>query len=155
MDVIFIIVFVLWLIFSGGISFSVCLTGLIISALITLFCVKFMEYRPLSPARFFKRFGKAFVYILILLKEIIAANFAVLGWIYSRKEPDARLVHFKSSLDTEGLQVLAANSITLTPGTITVDTRNGEYTVHGLDASMTEGIENCCFFQETEKMKGI
>ena len=44
-----------------------------------------------------------------------------------------------------GLSMLA-NSITLTPGTITVDLHDGEYLVHGLDKSLTEDIKNCCFF---------
>ena len=147
--------FVLWIIFSGGFSLQTCLIGVIVSFLISLFCAKFMHYRPLSPARFLKRLGRGFVYVLMLLREIVLANLAVLRVIYSRKEPDARLVRFQSDLKTEGLQVLVANSITLTPGTITVAVRDGIYTVHGLDVSMTDGIEDSCFFRHANELKGL
>ena len=150
----FIILMVLWIVFSGGVSLKICLTGAAVSFLIVLFCTKFMGYRPLSFGRFFRRFGRGFVYVLVLLKEIVLANLSVLKYVYGRKEPEARLVHFKSDLDSEGLQVLVANSITLTPGTITVDVKKtGEYTVHGLDASMTDGIDKSVFFRQAEKMK--
>ncbi len=148
----FVLLFLLWIIFSGGISFAVVIEGLIVSFLITFFCSKFMGYRLLTPARFLKKAAGITVYILKLLKEILFANIAVLKILYGRKQPEARLVHFKSSVDDERLQTLVANSITLTPGTITVDLNDGEFWVHGLDRSLTEGIKECGFFRDAERL---
>ena len=50
---------------------------------------------------------------------------------------------------------MLANAITLTPGTITVTLEGSEYTVHCLDESMAEGIQDSEFvkyilkFEET------
>lgn len=149
----FVILFVLWIIFAGGVSVTTVVEGLAVSALVTLFSCKFLGYRLFTPARFFRKIGGILVYVIKLLKEIVLANLSVLKIIYSRKKPEARLVHFKSELDDEGLQTLAANSITLTPGTITVDLHDGEYLVHGLDKSLTEDIKNCCFFEDVKMLK--
>ncbi len=151
----FIVLFLLWVLFSGGISVQTALTGAIVCVLITLFCAKFMRRRTSAPVRFGKRFVKGLAYLVVLVREIFLSALGVLKYIYGKKEPRANLVHFQSELDTDGLQVLVANSITLTPGTITVDVKDGEYTVHGLDVSMTDDIENSCFFRRANDMKGI
>ena len=145
--------FILWIIFAGSITVTTVVEGLAVTALVTLFSWKFLDYHFMSPIWFFKKIAAILVYVIKLLKEIVLANIAVLKILYSKKEPKARVVHFKSDLDDEGLQTLAANSITLTPGTITVDLKDGEYLVHGLDRSLTEDIKNCCFFEDVKKLK--
>ena len=152
-EIMFILLFILWIIFAGAVSVTTVVEGLAVAALVTLFCCKFMGYHLMSPLWFFKKCGHIFIYVIKLLKEIVLANIAVLKILYSGKEPKARVVHFKSDLEDEGLQTLAANSITLTPGTITVDLHDGEYLVHGLDKSLTEDIKNCCFFNDVKKLK--
>jgi len=149
----FVILFILWIIFAGAITVTTVIEGLAVAALVTLFSCKFLGYHLMSPAWFFRKIGAILVYVFKLLKEIVLANIAVLKIIYSRREPKARIVHFKSDLEDEGLQTLAANSITLTPGTITVDLHDGEYLVHGLDKSLTEDIKNCSFFTDVKKLK--
>ncbi len=149
----FIILFVLWLIFAGAVSVTTVIEGLAVAALITLFSWKFLGYHPVNPVRFIKKAAAVIVYVLKLLKEIVLSNIAVLKILYSRKEPEPRIVHFKSDLEDEGLQTLVANSITLTPGTITVDLKDGEYYVHGLDKSLTDDIKNCSFFTDAKKLK--
>ena len=49
--------------------------------------------------------------------------------------------------------MLLANSITLTPGTITIEQREDEYTVHCLDSSFIEGIEKSTFVKLLERME--
>ena len=46
-----------------------------------------------------------------------------------------------------------ANSITLTPGTITVDLHDNHYLVHALDASLVEGLDDGVFVQPLVKME--
>ncbi len=70
-----------------------------------------------------------------LLKEIVVS-----AWDVSRRVLDPRLpisptlVRFKPSQTTELGLVIHANSITLTPGTITVEVEHGEMLVHALSA---------------------
>ena len=82
-------------------------------------------------------------FLLLLLKEIIVANFAVLRLILTQKEEiQPKLVMFRTHLKTPTARAFLANVITLTPGTITVTLEKDTYTVHCLDESMSEGIEN-------------
>ena len=48
---------------------------------------------------------------------------------------------------------MLANSITLTPGTITVDLKDGEYLVHCYDKSMGDGIDESGFVTLLRKLE--
>ena len=68
--------------------------------------------------------------------------------IYSAKyELEPAIVHFKTDLQTTFARVLLANSITLTPGTITVSLKDDEYTVHCLDKELAKGIDSSVFVE--------
>ena len=143
---------VLWLIF-GGVSVTSLALGVAVSALITVFATKFMGY---SSARMFaglRKTGRAMGYGLFLLKEIVAANFAVIKLIYGRKEPEPVLVRFDAGLQSDAARVLLANSITLTPGTITVELEGDGLLVHALDRSLAKDIENCAFAAKAKELE--
>ena len=55
------------------------------------------------------------------------------------------LVHFTTNLKTSTAKTLLANSITLTPGTITVTLEDNEYVVHCLDKSLAYGMDDSIF----------
>jgi len=81
-----------------------------------------------------KRF---FAYIPWLIYQIIMANFHVARLVLSPKMPiNPKIIKFKVKLDSDISLVTFANSITLTPGTITVDIKEGEYYVHALDEAV-------------------
>ena len=90
-----------------------------------------------------------------MLTEILKANLATSMAILSyEKEPHPVLVRFRTKLRSRITRVLLANSITLTPGTITVALEGDELTVHCLDESMSLGLENSAFEQLLLKMEG-
>ena len=93
-------------------------------------------------------------YAFTLVKEIIKANFAVIRMIMSsRYEIEPAIVRFKTDLRTTPARITLANSITLTPGTITVLLEDDEYVVHCLDKSLAEGIESSIFVDLLKKME--
>ena len=51
--------------------------------------------------------------------------------------------------------MVLANSITLTPGTITVNLEGNEFYVHCLDKEFAEGMEQSIFVELLEKMEAI
>lgn len=68
------------------------------------------------------------------LGQIFSANLHVAYLALSPKMPvDPQIIRFRTKLETDISWVALANSITLTPGTITVDIRDGEFFVHALD----------------------
>jgi multicomponent Na+:H+ antiporter subunit E len=78
------------------------------------------------------RLGRYFVW---LLREIAIANWQVVRLVLDPKLPiDPAVVRFRTRLHTDLAKTIFANSITLTPGTITVDVVDGEFVVHALAA---------------------
>ena len=73
----------------------------------------------------------------------------------SRYELEPALVTFRTTLQSESARVLLANSITLTPGTITVSLDGDEYMVHCLDKSLGIGIDTSVFVQMLTKMEEL
>ena len=94
------------------------------------------------------------LYALYLLKEIAKANLITLKRVYSRREVEPAIVTFRTPLAHEWTQVLLANSITLTPGTITLLLKEGELTVHCLDRSDAGSLEGSDMEVRIAKMEG-
>jgi len=55
------------------------------------------------------------------------------------------VVKFKTNLKKDLSKTILANSITLTPGTITIEVKGDEFTVHCLSEKNIEGIINSKF----------
>lgn len=76
---------------------------------------------------------RAFTYSLWLLRQVAAANWQVVRVVLDPSLPiDPSMIHFRTSVKSDLGVTLFANSITLTPGTITVRTEDGEFLVHSL-----------------------
>ena len=95
-------------------------------------------------------------YCCLLVTEIVKANLNAIRMILTQKEEvEPALVSFHTQLKSQAGKAMLANAITLTPGTITVTLEGSEYTVHCLDESMAEGIQDSEFvkyilkFEET------
>lgn len=148
----FFILLVLYFIFVGTFSLTNIILGVIVAALLTVFCRKFVT-GPADKFSLFKWIAKI-EYFLMLLWEIIKANVDVLKIIYSKKQIEPRLTHFKSNLESQSGNVLVANSITLTPGTFTCElTDEGEFAVHSIDKSFSIGLEKSTFFKKVKAME--
>lgn len=80
-------------------------------------------------------------YLPWLLKEIVVSNFQI-AWIvlHPRLPISPRLVRFTVRLPHAFARATLANSITLTPGTITVDQQGDQYLVHALTEKMASGL---------------
>ena len=148
----FIALLVLWLVF-GGVSPTSFVLGAAVSALITAFAVKFMGYSSARTLAGLRKTGRALAYALLLIKEIVLANLAVIKLIYRAAEPQPVLVRFNAGMKTDAARVLLANSITLTPGTITVELEGDGLWVHALDRSLAEGIEDCAFAVKARELE--
>lgn len=84
---------------------------------------------------------KALLYWPWLFKEIIKSAWDVSKIILNPKLPiSPTMVLFKPTQKSIVGLVLHANSITLTPGTITIEANAGEFLVHGLTRASAEGV---------------
>ena len=142
----YLIFFLIWVIFNGQFTPEIAVFGLIIAGLMYAFICKFMGYKPRADIIMAKKFFYLIQYVFILVKEILKANFAVIRIITSsRYELEPAVVRFKTDLKSAPARIMLANSITLTPGTITVSLTGDEYVVHCLDKSLAEGINSSIF----------
>ena len=142
----YLIFFLIWVIFNGQFTPEIAVFGLIIAGLMYAFICKFMGYKPRADIIMAKKFFYLIQYVFILVKEIVKANFAVIRMITSsRYELEPAVVRFKTDLKSAPARIMLANSITLTPGTITVSLTGNEYVVHCLDKSLAEGINSSIF----------
>ena len=152
----FVIFFLVWVIFNGQLTLEIALFGLAVSGAIYWFICRFLDYSPAKDLILCKRFFLVLHYVFVLLVEILQANGAVFKMIYSEKycfEP--AVVHFRTTLHTNFARVLLANSITLTPGTITVSLKNDEYVVHCLDKELAKGIDSSVFVHLLERIENV
>lgn len=80
-------------------------------------------------------------YLLILIKEVIIANFQV-AFIIIRPKLDVspKTITYKTQLQTDLLRTILSNSITLTPGTLTVSLDGDLLKIHCLKDTYVMGI---------------
>ena len=87
--------------------------------------------------------GRFLVYFPWLLKEIVLSNLHVAQVILDPELPiQPQLVRVHTSQRTDIGHVIHANSITITPGTISLDVRNGTILVHALTSHTAEGVDS-------------
>ena len=144
-----------WFIFNGRITVEITLFGIATAGLMFAFLCKLMDYSLERECRFYKRMPLLCRYVILLVKEIIKANLAVCKMILTRKEVlEPVIVKIHTDLKTETAKVILANSITLTPGTITVSLAGQELLVHCLDKTLAEGMEDSDFVMLLKKLEG-
>ena len=150
----YVIFVILWIIFNGKFTWEIFWIGAVISALLYWFVCRFMGYSIKKDLRAFAKIGQSIGYLWTLVIEVVKANTQVIHFIMTSKyEIQPKLVRFKTDLKQELSKVVLANSITLTPGTITVSLTEDEYVVHCLDEELAEGMEDSVFVQKLHKME--
>lgn len=142
----FLLYFLLWVIFNGNFTLEIAILGLIAAAALFAFTCKFMNHSIAKEKKLYRNAFRLLRYVIVLVIEIVKANFAVVHMILSEEEEtEPVLVTFRANLRTSIGRSLLADAITLTPGTITVLLEDDMYTVHCLDESMAEGMEQSVF----------
>lgn len=146
--------FLLWVIFNGNLTLEICIFGVLISVTLFIFVCKYMDFSLKKEIHIYKKSFLFIRYVFLLIKEIVKANFGVIRMIFNqREEVQPLLVTFHSDLKTATGKAFLANAITLTPGTITVSLEKDQYTVHCLDESLAEGMDNSEFVTYIKKLE--
>ena len=141
--------FGLWLVLSG--EFAVECLGLGVLAAVGGVAVSELLFRGTHEGRFtpapesvswlLRTLVRFALYLPWLAYEVVAANVHVTWLVLHPRLPiDPSLVRFDTSLGSERGQVLLAQSITLTPGTVTVDASDGVFVVHCRSRRSRDGL---------------
>lgn len=150
----FLLLFFCWVIFNQSFTLEIAIFGVIISALIYLFCCKFMDYSIKKDLFIMKKIGSIFAYIWVLVVEIIKANLILFNRFYLHKSLKSPvIVTYKCKLKTRIARVVFANSITLTPGTITTVLEGNTLMIHCVDESLAAGLDDTVFEKRLMKLE--
>jgi multicomponent Na+:H+ antiporter subunit E len=126
-------IFVIWVLLNSKFTAEVLISGGIIAVLGAI-----MFYRSYSIFEALKLNPKAilywFMYIFVFLLELVKSNFDVALRVISPKLPiNPGIVEVKTSLKSKLGRMILTNSITLTPGTFTVELLGDRIFVHWID----------------------
>ena len=144
----FFLLLAFWLFLSGKFEALYVILGTLSAACVTFLTGDLFRTREAHARegrvrwRFLLTSGWRFLcYIGWLLFRIIMANFQVAYFVLHPKMPiQPGLLRFKTRLKSDVGHIVLANSITLTPGTITVDLKEGVYLVHALVPAAADSL---------------
>jgi len=133
--------FVVWLGFTTSLASQELITGLIVSFAVALLTAKYNNccgMEILHPKRVFL----IFKYFIVFMGALFKANIDVAKRVLSPSLPiNPGIVEFETKLTSEFAKMILANSITLTPGTISVDMVDNRYYIHWIDVTTEDSIE--------------
>ena len=147
----FVFYFVIWLLLSGHYDPLLLTLGVLscITCLYVTWKAKFIDEEGL-PLHLLIRLP---IYTLWLFKEIMKANIDT-AKIIIINNPDPQNFRVKSSQKTEAGKVTYANSITLTPGTVTTVLDGDILEVHALSSDMADDVKSGAMDKKVSWLEG-
>ena len=141
-----ILLFLLWLLLNGRVTPEIVLIGAGLTAALLAFMSRFMGWSVRREREILRLLPLFLLYLLNLLWETVkAAATVLLVALTPSMHPEPVLVEFRSGLPREYQNVILANSITLTPGTITVFQEGDHFLVHALRKEYAQGLNRSSF----------
>ncbi len=138
----YLVLFAFWLLLNGRWTVEIAVTGAVVCALLYALMAAFMGYSPRKEWRLLIRLPRIVGYFFYLVGQVVMSAFATIRLIWSpHLVVQPRISSFHTRLRTEAGKVVLANSITMTPGTITVDVEGDKFLIHCLDESFDVGQE--------------
>lgn len=152
----FIVLLLIWFIFNGKITWELTILGVILCAGIYFFMCRFMDFSLKKDIALVRRSVFFLYYTGILVTEIVKSNIEVMRLVLTDKEiVEPVIIEYNTRLKTRLGRVILANSITLTPGTITISLEEDQLIIHCLDRSMAAGIDDLVFEKLLIKMENM
>jgi multicomponent Na+:H+ antiporter subunit E len=139
----FVVIFSVWLMWSGFFDPFHLLLGLISSMIVVLWTGHLFAEQEQSLGIRIKEWIRFEQYSVWLLWQIIQANIQVLKLAFHPNISTAispKWVTFKTTLKGDVPLFILAQSITLTPGTVTVKINKNQFTVHAINELAAKGV---------------
>ena len=144
----FVILYAFWFVLCFHFTPQFFLMGAAAAALVTyltndLFYASLQQGENLRSAvgTIFLQIWRFILYLPWLIWQIVLANVQVAILVLNPRMPiEPAFFLFSTGMKKNMARVTLANSITLTPGTITVDLEEGNYTIHTLKPPLAEGL---------------
>lgn len=118
---VFILALIIWLALTSFLDYEEIIAGIVVALLVSLIAGQFLLTTPRRPG-FIRRGISAVRYFVKFLWEMIKANLHVAYIVVHPLVPiKPGIVKIKTGLSKDAALTVLANSITLTPGTLTID----------------------------------
>ena len=150
----FLILFLFWLLLNGKLTIEVALVGAAVSAVLTFAAYRVLNMDPRKEMRFLCRLPLVFAYLMYLAVQMVVSSIQVIGLILKPGSARPKLVWFRPNLNSDTARLALANSITLTPGTVTASLGKKTVCVYALRPNLAEGIEECGFVKKLRRLEG-
>jgi len=148
------VLFLFWVAVSGSLLWPQLVVGLAAAAFVTYFNRNLLITIQDRPPISFKVIVWLVGYFFKLLLDIVKANFQVAWLVLHPKMPiEPNLVELEVDIDKVASRVLLANSITLTPGTLTILSDEKKYLVHALTTGSGEALRRWPIIERLRQME--
>ncbi len=143
----FVVLYVLW-IAMAGVSLEELIAGAVIALVVSL-VIKNLSVYDYSIGIILSVIKFIVLYLPLFLWKLIVANVSLAKIVLNPKLPiNPGFVRIKTGLDSDVSKLILANSITLTPGTLSVDVEEDELLIHWVDV---KGSTQDDYFKEISK----
>lgn len=133
-----IIFFILWMVLTGTLRWDELATGAIVSVILAIFTFHIFTTEGLANLSPKKVICGIIYFFPYLIWQMIKANFDVAYRVIHPKRPiKPGIVKVKTKMKSNLAKTIVANSITLTPGTFTLDVKDDEMYIHWIDVKTT------------------
>ena len=151
-----ILLFLLWIVFNERMTTDVLIAGVIVVVLLSIVLNKVGLWKLENDTKAIKNIGRIIVFYFRLVAEVIKANFHMIALVLS-SNPEERIspkiVKHNNKLRTDTGKVALANTVTLTPGTVTVDVSDDYILVHTIDEHARSGLKQSVLEKQIEEME--
>ena len=125
-----VLLFTLWMVLTANFQIFNIVVGIAVSFSVALLYTKMFRHKPFE---FISPFWLG-VYLWILLKNLIISNLRITKRTLSKDmKLSPAIVAVKTNLESDWKKLLLANSITLTPGTLTLDIKDDILFIHVIE----------------------
>ena len=137
-SVIFLILMIVWILLNNTFQLDILIPGAIIALTISLLmcrrCDIFTEMK-FTP----KAIAYTFIYLVVFFIDLVRSNMDVTRRVLTPSLPiNPGIIEVKTKLKSKFARMLLANSITLTPGTLTVEVKEDSFFIHWIDVEDDE-----------------
>ena len=147
--------FLFWLILNERFTPEVVVSGILISILVSLLNYRFVGLSFDIEKKIWSKIIMILSYFAMLVFEVLKANIQMIKLILSPViDIKPQIIYFDSPVRSELAMVALANSITLTPGTITGKLEDGKFGIHTIDAPVGKGVEDSIFVHRLKNIEG-
>ncbi len=149
----FILLFAFWMVLNGKVTLEIVLVGLVLSFVLNLAISRLLTGLPKAGKAFVQRIPGILLYGCYLIGRIVISNLQVIRLILHPTKERPKLVWFQPKYHTGSAMLALANSITLTPGTVTVGMGDDTLCVYALRPEFGEGLAECGFATRLHRLE--